>query len=224
MTYLQIYTAVQALRFDASILTTDGGIKQWIRAREGEIWQYADWPQKESVEINLTVSNGVATAPLPAGFLATAQLLTIKDEFGAELEFLPPARFYEIYQPLIVPAVVTGLGEAWTLTTDPVGGTLQIRIGPTPQGAKTYTVRGWTLPIKRTAATTWAIGTMSADADLPWWPDDYHYFLVDGALATGKRQLGDPSWAQDESAFQQGLSRLAHELMPARGVEIWGEC
>jgi hypothetical protein len=135
MTYLQIYTAVQALRFDASILTTDGGIKNWIRAREGEVWQYADWPQKESVEINLTVSNGVATAPLPAGFLATSQLLTIKDEYGSELEFLSPARFYEIYQPLIVPAVVSGLGEAWTLTTDPVGGTLQIRIGPTPQGA-----------------------------------------------------------------------------------------
>jgi hypothetical protein len=65
---------------------------------------------------------------------------------------------------------------------------------------------------------------MSAGSDLPWWPDAYHYFLVDGALATGKRQLGDPSWQQDEAAFQSGLQRLRSELIPAARTELvqWG--
>jgi hypothetical protein len=85
-------------------------------------------------------------------------------------------------------------------------------------------VRGWALPIKRTAAATWALGLMSADADLPWWPDEFHYFLVDGAIAYGKRLESDSTWQADESIFQGGLERLADALLPIarRGVEQWG--
>ena len=67
---------------------------------------------------------------------------------------------------------------------------------------------------------------MSADTDLPWWPDDYHLFLVDGAVAYGKRLEGDFSWQSDDQVFQQGLARLASELLPfarpGAGGQVWG--
>lgn len=230
MTYQQIYTAVENIRFDAALLTVAGGIKDWIRAREAEVWQYADWPLEDGAVLNLAVVNGVATIALPTGLSFQAQELEIFDENGFALEFMAPRRFYERYQPYNVPSITPGYGEAWTLTTDLSGApaaTPQVRIGPIPNGSRTYTVRGWSLPISRSAAAVYKIGAMSADSDLPWWPDDFHYFLVDGAIATGKRQRNDPTWQADEGFFQNGLERLAETMIPLERIGLprqWGGC
>ena len=226
MTYAQIYQAVQNTRFNAAILSTAGGIKDWIRAREAEVWQYADWPIKDSSLIAISIVAGAAVVNLPPGVTITPQLIQVFDENGIELDFMDPAEFFEEYQPRQVPSVSPGPGEAWTITTDPLSGSgaMQLRVGPTPNAARSYTVRGWTLPIKRTAAATWSLGTMSADTDLPWWPDDFHDFLVDGAVARGKRLQSDPSWPNDEQAFQAGMARLEDTLIPTGrvGAEQWG--
>jgi hypothetical protein len=102
---------------------------------------------------------------------------------------------------------------------------LQFRVGPTPAANATFTVQGWTLPIKRTAATTWALGTMSSDTDIPWWPDDFHHFLVPGVIAWGQRQYSGLGWEPLEQDFQQGLERLKKELIPAGRSELdqWGD-
>lgn len=228
MTYAQIYQAVQNIRFNATILSTPGGIKDWIRAREGEVWQYADWPLKESADPQVSVVNGAATIALPSTFTFPDQLLQLFDENGQMLSFLDPEQFFRRYEPSNVPTVSAGPGEAWTITAQNIAGVItpQLRIGPTPSTNRTYTVRGGHLPICRSAAGAWKLGTMSADTDLPWWPDDYHYFLVSGAIALGKRNQSDPSWQPDEQDFQQGMTRLASELLPfarpGAGGEIWG--
>jgi hypothetical protein len=219
VTYAQIYGSVIANRFDASLTAL---VKDWIRAREGEVWQFADWPEKKTAMLNVTVTGGTATVALPAGMSWTTQEVQLFDEYGYELEYLQPEEFYRRYQPLTAQGTSQGYGQAWTLTTDAVAGTLQIRIGPTPSSSKTYTVRGWTLPIKRTAAATWAPGTMSADTDLPWWPDDYHFFLVEGAAALGGKLLGDLDYDPLEADFQAGLRRLRKELC-RREIRVWGE-
>jgi hypothetical protein len=225
VTATQIWTAIQNLRMDASILTTDGGIKNWVSAREGEVWQYADWPQKNMANLNLSVVGGTATVALPTGMTWTSQSLQVFDNYGNELLFMEPDNFYRFFYAAASSPLPSGTPAAWTLTTDTsAGATLQIRVGPTPVASATFTIRGWALPISRSAATVYQAGVMSAGTDLPWWPDAYHYFLVDGALATGKRQLGDPSWQQDEAAFQSGLQRLRSELIPAARTELvqWG--
>lgn len=201
-------------------------VKRWLGTREAEVWQFANWPIKQSVELNLTVTGGVATVALPAGFSNVAQGLHIFDDYGGELAYLDPDDFFANYGAAPASPVASNRPEAWTMTVDPTAsGALVFRFGPAPLASATYAVQGWNLPIKRTAAAVWAIGSMSADTDLPWWQDDYHYWLVDGAVAYGKRFEGVPTWQQHEQAFQAGLERLRHELMPAgRGtVEVWGE-
>ena len=222
MTYAQIKAAVAAIRGDQGSLGTDA-----IRDREVEVWQYNDWPIKQSIELSLTVTGGVATVAVPSGFSNPAQGLHIYDDYGDELDYLAPADFFASYGASPASPVANNRPEAWTLVVDPTAsGLLSFRLGPTPLSGATFSLQGWNLPIKRTDATHWSIGTMSADTDLPWWPDDYHGFLVDGAVAQIKRRFGDPSYGPDEGAFQAGLTRLAHELQPAaRGaVEVWGEC
>lgn len=231
MTFADIYTAVKNIRFDASLVTAfgTGGIKDWVRACEAEVWRAADWPIKDSVQLTLPIVSGTATAAVPSGFSNPAQGLSIFDDFGDELTFLEPHEFFQAYGARPAAPISNQRPEAWTLVFDPTlssSNDLLFRVGPTPNITVNFTVQGWNLPIKRTAATTWAIGTMSADTDLPWWPDDYHYGFVDGPLAMGKRQYGDPTWQGDRQAFTEWLASLVSELSTNdRGpVEIWGEC
>lgn len=216
MTRAQIVTEVQNAGFPNDAPTTLS-IQRWIAAREGEVWQYADWPIKDTAVLNVAVTNGVATIPLPTGITIAPQVFQLFDENGSELDFLDPMRFYSRYQPYVVPSVSAGAGESWTITTDVSSGgtvTLQLRVGPTPNATRTYTVRGWSLPICRSAAATWKLGTMSADTDLPWWPDDFHFFLVSGVVALGGEMNNMLDSQVHEQRFQQGLDHLADELLP----------
>lgn len=228
MTYQQIYQAVQNIRFNTTsgLLSNPGGIKDWIRARETEVWEYADWPIKDA-DTPLTVSASTPTIALPGNFFRwPEQGLQLYDDLGDELDYLNPDEFYDAFQELVV-ANQKGRPSAWTIHSDVSGSVLspRIRLGPTPDVGYTFRLRGWSLPVKRTASDTWGLGTMSADTDLPWWPDDYHDFLVDGALARGKRNNNDPSWQADEQAFQQGLRQLEDSIMGPQkgGTQQWGK-
>src|SRR6266496_2923404 len=163
MTFLSLYTEVANIRFN-STATKIAQIKNWINAREGEIWQYADWPIKDSTQLNLTVTGGTATVPLPTGMTWTSEGIVLRDNYGTELIYRKPREFFASYGSQPSATVPSGMPESWTLTTDPsASGALVFRIGPTPSSSATFTVHGWNLPIKRTAASTWSIGTMSGD-------------------------------------------------------------
>lgn len=225
MTFASIYNEAINLRFNSSATKT-AQVKNWVNAREAEVWQYAAWPVKQSTQLSLTVSGGTATVALPSGMTWSSEGIDIYDNYGARLTYMDPAQFFRAYGSAPSSPLANSDPESWTLVTDPTAsGALVFRIGPTPSTGATFTIQGWNLPIKRTAASTWAIGTMSADSDLPWWPDAFHYFLVDGTIAYGKRLEGDSSWQQDEQAFQLGLDRLRKEVMPAsrRPIAVWGE-
>lgn len=225
MTFASIYNEAINLRFN-STATKLAQVKNWVTAREGEVWQAADWPIKDSVQLSLTVTGGTATVPLPSGMTWTSQGIDVYDNYGAKLDYLAPDDFFAAYGAASSSPVASGTPAAWTLTTDPTAsGALVFRVGPTSSSSTTFSVSGWNLPIKRTAAAVWATGTMSGDTDLPWWPDAFHYFLVEGTIALGKRLEGDPSWQQNEQAFQTGLDRLRRELMPLEraSLEQWGD-
>lgn len=224
MTFASIYNEVANIRFNTQT-STIAFIKNWVNAREGEVWQYADWPIKQATQLNLTVTGGTATIALPLGMTWTSQGITVRDNYGDELSYLDPYDFFEAYGAAASATVPSGTPESWTLVTDPTAtGALLFRVGPTPSASATFTVHGWNMPIKRTGASTWSTGTMSADSDLPWWPDAYHYFLVSGAIALGKRLSSDPSWQADEQDFHDGLARLRKEVMPLQRdeAEQWG--
>lgn len=223
MTFLQLYTEIALTRFNSST-SKIGQIKNWINAREADVWRYADWPLK-SADVAVTVTGGQVSVPLGGNFFRWPdQGLQLLDDLGDELSYLDPETFFRLYQPLVASGA-RYKPEAWTVDTAVSGSvaTPQLHLGPTPQSGYTFRLRGWTLPIKRTAADTWALGFMSGDTDLPWWPDHEHYPLVDGAIAYGKRLEGDPSWRDDEARFKDWLQNLAWELLPQRGTEIWGE-
>lgn len=221
MTFQQIYNSVAALRFNTALITASGGIKEWIRARESDVWAYADWPVKGSAQLSLVLTNGNAGVTLPGGWSSVLQGLHIYDDYGAELDYLEPEDFFASYGASPSAPVSNQRPVAWTIVTDSASpGTQKFYVGPAPNGAYTFYVQGWNLPIKRTAAATFALGTMTSDTDLPWWPDDYHDFLIDGTIARGKRLQSDPSWQADEQAFQDGLQRLEGLLMPGERAPV----
>src|SRR5438874_752105 len=157
MTYQQIYNAVSASRFDPTLIgagtSTLPTVKDWIRAKEGEVWQYTDWPIKNSAQLNVTVTGGTATIPLPAGFSFPTQEISLYDNWGSRLDYMKVEDFYDQYQPA-ADLAQTGFGESWTYSSGVSGGvvTPAIRIGPTPGASTTFTVTGWTLPICRDTA------------------------------------------------------------------------
>lgn len=224
MTYNEIKEAVRFIRGDVSYLSVPGGISDAIREREAEVWQYADWPQKQSAQLQVSVTGGSAPLPLPAGVGFPTQTLQLFDDQGYQLDYLDPADFWQSFGEVQIAPRAPAAPTCWTIVND-LSATPQIRLGPTPPADATFLLAGWALPIHRSDATTYAPGTMSQEGDLPWWPDAYHGFLVDGAVSTLKRRFGDPSYPPDEGAFQAGLARLAHELNPAerRALDIWGE-
>jgi len=215
MTYQQIYQAVQNIRFgDSNILSTPGGVKDWIKAREEEVWQFANWPLKESGSYNVTISGSGFS--LPSAFTEFSAGMELFSDLGDKLEYMEPGDLEGLINSYASSNVPSGNPSFWTIDSTSSAGvvTLAVKMDQSDTGA-TYKVRGWSGPVCRSSTSAYKLGTMSADTDLPWW-DTNHYFLVSGALALGKRQMGDPTWQADEQDFQTGLQRLQDTVIGSR--------
>lgn len=222
MTYQDIYTTVQNIRFDLSFVTGlgTGGIKDWVKAREEEVWMYAPWPLKQSGAYTVTISG--SGFPLPAAFTEYTAAMELYNALGDKLEYMDTD---ELEQLVASYGTTTPSGgpQFWTIEQTSSGGvvTAAVKMDQADNGAS-YKVRGWSGPICRSSSSAYKLGVMSATTDLPWW-DVNHYFLVSGAVALGKRHHGDPSWQEDEQDFQAGLQRLEDTIIGTRTpLTQWG--
>src|SRR5947207_883550 len=100
MTYQQIYQAVENTRFDSSLRDIPGGIKDWIRTREEEVWDYAPWPIKQldgvSVSVNFSAPNKIPLYNAQVG--GVVESLQLYDQYGTKMEYLSPEEFTELVQ------------------------------------------------------------------------------------------------------------------------------
>lgn len=221
MTFDELATATLSDRFSPE---RKPDAKRWLVNRYGKVWAAADWPVKQSAVATLAVTAGSATsAVVPATLAAQTDPAQVFDQYGELVPYVTPAEFYRLFQSDVA-ANVRGPALAWTIDTDATG-TSTIRFGPTPDTTVSFTIRGFQGPVHRTVAapTVYVAGTLSADTDVPWFPDDYHDTLVSGAMALGLKRENDPTYGPLDDEFRDGIADMIDELLPRqRGIRQWG--
>jgi hypothetical protein len=199
--------------------------KHWVNVWEGKVWNATDWAAKDAPDLSLPLSGGSGKFGLPPGMGIFSQALQMLDEHGMMLEYVPPDRFAELYDPYLLQGAGSGPAEVWTMYYDSVAGAGQFQVAPAPAGNLSYRLQGWNLPIHRSTPTTSAPGMMVADGDMPWWVDGYEFFLVPGAISLGLKLENDPTWPPLEAEANTGLQTLVDLLNPEQRTETrqWGK-
>jgi hypothetical protein len=166
------------------------------------------------------LSGGSGKFALPGAIAFFSQAMQMFDDHGILLDYVPPERFTELYDPYLLQAgAPTGSADVWTMYYDPVANVGSFQVAPAPAGTLSYRLQGWNLPVHRTTASDRATGMMLADTDMQWWPDGFEYFLVPGAISTGLKLENDPTWPPLEQEAQAGIRDLVDLLNPIQRSE-----
>jgi hypothetical protein len=181
MTFLQLQNeliSVPAARFKETQRTS---VTYWLNAALGEFWNADEWSFRNGTG-NATVTAGSsALTGLPADF-GTALGLYRAD--GVSVNYLRPRKFLEAYQA----STLTGLPTDYTL----IGSSGLV--GPVSSETATYQL----LYEK-------ALTQLSADADVPAIPAEYHYALVYGASVKGLVQEQDFTFQFAAGEWQKAI-------------------
>lgn len=198
MTFAQICSEVQSIRFDAG---QSDSIKRWVNQRYAALWGAEEWTFKYA-KANVTATTGTNTITnLPTDFGIATGLWRAD---GFPLRYMPPKAYENLYQG----ATDTGAPEFYTVING------SIYLGPTSnETSSSYLV----LYEKRLTA-------LVNDSDTPAIPAERHYLLVIGALALGLALYNDFTYQFIEQEWQQGIAEMKQEwLVDQRGdVTQWG--
>lgn len=181
MTFKQLQDDVLLNKFDESMRPS---VKNWINYRYGRVWASEDWTFKYAL-VTYNVALGATTIPLG----------TIQHPVALWDTSISPS-----YIPMAGSRPETFYNTASTAASTPVGftvvGTNIILNQPVSQ-ARNYQVFG-----------ELAFTALSADADVPLIPSEFHLMLSHGAAAEGLKDRNDPFWQDKDAAFQVGLEDL----------------
>jgi hypothetical protein len=181
VTFLELQDDVLSDRFDSSKRPQ---VKNWINYRYGRLWASEDWTFKYAL-VNLNVALGASTVALG----------TIQKPVALWDTSISPS-----YRPIQSSRPETFYNTASTAASIPVGftvvGTNIVLNQPTSQ-ARTYQLFG---ELKFTA--------LSADADVPLIPPEFHLMLSHGAASEGLKDQNDPFWQDKETAYQTAEADL----------------
>lgn len=185
MTFLSLQNEVINARFSEGKRTS---VQYWLNLRYAMVWNAQDWgfTYKKG---SLAVTGGTSSATLPADCLRAGELT---DPNGTRIDYITPAQWEASYGGANVSTGSTDYPTEWTI----VNGVAYL--GPTPASTANYDLL---YKMKFTA--------LSADADVPLLPSEYHYMLVFGALASGLIVENDPTWEAPDQQFQQQLLSMA---------------
>lgn len=198
MTFAQIVSEVQALRFNAQQTSS---IQRWVNDRYAALWAADEWIFKYG-KANVTATAGSnLISDLPSDFGVSLGLWRAD---GYPLRWVPPRDFESLYQgstDTAGPQFFTVINQA-------------VIVGPTSnETSSNYLL----LYEKR-------MTPLVADGDIPAIPPQHHYLLVVGALAMGLMLLNDFTFQFVEGQWQQGIEEMRREwLVDQRGeVAQWG--
>lgn len=200
MTRADIRNELVAFRFNANQTTS---MDYWINLAYQQLWGFEEWPWRRVSPANVTVSSGnIGTVTPPAQMHRPLRLF---DDNGYPLSWRTAKEFSDVYQSNTSP----GTPSEWTIYNG------VIYVGPGPTTTKTFKLSYIRRIAHLAAGTTDTAGVMSDDADVPSFPPEWHYMLVFGAAALGQRLLSDPTFGNNEEAWQTGLQLMKSEFMPA---------
>lgn len=181
MTFLELQDDVLTGRFDSSKRSQ---VKNWINYRYGRLWGAEDWTFKYTL-VTLPVTLGASTAALGTIRRPIALWDTSVSPSYTPIEASRPETFYD---------------SASTASSTPVGFTVvgtNIVFNQPVSSARTYQLFG-----------ELGFTALSADADVPLIPSEFHLMLSHAAAAEGLKDQNDPFWQDKETAFQAAYADL----------------
>ena len=198
MTFLQMQNEIVNLRF--------GEPKRlnavlWIQHRYRQVFGLRDWPFRQvSREPVTTGAGGSITTASP---LRRAYALELAS--GDSLAYISPREMRTDYK---VGTALTGPPQVYTQ----IGGLLQTQ-PPLPSGASVFVSYQRAVCCFDDHGLIRA-GALSGAADTPLWPEEHHYLLVLGGMATGLKNVNDPTWESLEQEYQLSIDAMIDDLMP----------
>ena len=187
MQFSDIYGEVIALRFNSNYVTS---AKRWVNLRYAQAWNAEDW-----TFIPATANPTVTAGSNQLGGLPTAlgRINYLWDQNGAPISYLIPEEFFKISWSPSSPS--NGDPNYYTVVNN------SVFLTPTPVNSYSGT-SGWQMVYER------KLVELVNDTDVPLLPDEYHYALVHGALATGLSLVNDFTYAQQEEQWQAAIQSM----------------
>lgn len=187
MNFLEIQNEVLSDRFAES---KRASAKRWINARYGRLWGMEPWSFKK-LDTTVTLPLGASTVSIAASVQRIFNVWDVTTGTqGTPMRLIRPEDFYdESVSSSGIPngvTVINGVLKADRLASS--NRTLRI-IGETK------------------------FTELSADADIPAIPSEFHYTLVHGAAAEGLRLENDPSWQGFEDDWTRGIEDMKRNYM-----------
>lgn len=176
--------------------------KLWLNQRLGVLWAAADWPFKKLTESCSVGGDGVVVPPS-----MVRRVLAVWNSDNDKLEWLEPQVFRSYYD-----GTETGtLPVAWTIDGE------DMKIAPI--GAGTVSVRHERRLYHLDENGDPVVGPLTLDEDSCPYDEEFHYYLVQGAIATGLKRENDPTWQALEDDFNAGIFVMREELLPPNSPE-----
>ena len=173
---------------------------QWINLVYAQLWTAEPWTFR-LVEDTPTTSAGTAAMSGVPSYLGRVKGLW--NEEGVPMKALAPSKFNSLFL-----ADGTATGQPWSFKVV----NSEIKLGPTPSAAETYTL----LHQRKITA-------LSADGDEPLIPEEYHWLLVVGAQGQGQVIFQDPNAGMSIQTFASGTDLLRRDYLEAADVaDQWG--
>lgn len=197
-TFAEMQNELTTLRFGEQ---RRANAARWLQHRYRQLFGVRDWPFRQVVREPVTISaDGSFTTDSPFRRIVALELGT-----GEALAYMTPADLRASY-PL------NGAQAPPPLNYTAIDGV--VRVAPAPGGDLSaycsyqravccYAENGTVRP-----------GALANATDYPLWPEEHHYLLVLGGMATGLKNVNDPSWQSIEQEFQIGVDSMIDDLMP----------
>lgn len=177
--------------------------KLWINHRYRQLFGMRDWPfryvEREAVTINSSGTLASFSSPLRRAFA-----LELASD-GSSLAFVQPDTMRLDY-----PVNQTSAATPQEYTVR--GGIVYVK--PAPSGDTSAYLSYQRSVCCYKADGTIRTGAMTADDDYPLWPEEHHYLLVLGGMATGLKNVNDPTWEALEQEYAIGVDSMIDDLFP----------
>lgn len=183
MTYEEIWTEIVNWRFNGGNIPS---AKLWVNLRYGQVYNDRFWVFRNATALTTTTGGSATLGSLPADF---GRLVALNDPYGQALRYLTPSEYAASYYSTSTPV---GAPTDYTVL-DGV-----IKLGP----AAASSLSGYQITYQR----KWV--KLVNNSDVPDLPEEYHYMLVHGGLATGLALANDFTFQFQHDMYTELLASL----------------
>ena len=195
LTFLQMQSELTTLRFGEG---KRSNTKLWLNQRYQQLFNLRDWPFRQVSREPVTMANGGFTTLTPFRRIVAVELSD-----GSSLPYMTPSDMRLSY-----PTNSTQAPPPQNYTT--LNGVVKVAPAADVPAFCSYQRAVCHYDEQGTVVA----GGFALDYDYPLWPEEHHYLLILGAMATGLKNVNDPTWQSVEQEYQGAVDQMIDDLMP----------